>query len=69
MSHMLADTTSELLGMADLIGVDRKWIQNKGTHREHFDVCETKRQMALRNGAIEVSRREVATLLKARRAS
>ena len=39
MCHMVADTTAELLAMADTIGVARKWIQGAGTYREHFDVC------------------------------
>ena len=39
MCHMMADTTEELLAMADKIGVDRKWLQAAGTKREHFDIC------------------------------
>lgn len=58
MCHMGADTTEELLAMADLIGVQRKWIQSAGTWREHFDICLTKRARAVRLGAIEVTQRE-----------
>jgi hypothetical protein len=39
MSHMVADTTDELLKMADAIGVKRKWIQHPDTCNEHFDIC------------------------------
>jgi hypothetical protein len=64
MSHMIADTSEELLAMVDAIGVARKWIQYKGTHREHFDVCATKRAKAIELGAIEVSMRELVLMQK-----
>lgn len=60
MSHLCADTTEELLEMADRIKVARKWIQNPGTHREHFDICQSKRALAVGFGAEEVSARELA---------
>jgi hypothetical protein len=53
MCHMIADTTEELLEMADKIGVQRKWIQEEGTKREHFDICLEKRALAVKNGAQE----------------
>ena len=58
MCHMAADTTEELLAMADKIGVQRKWLQHPGTWREHFDICKAKRALAVKFGAIEVSQRE-----------
>ncbi len=67
MCHMLADSTEELLAMADTIGVDRKWLQDAGTHREHFDVCKAKREMAVRAGAKEIGWRDVAKLMKSKR--
>lgn len=67
MCHMLADSREELLAMADLIGVDRKWLQKSGTAQEHFDIAMTKRALAIANGAISVSRRELGEMLKARR--
>ena len=51
MCHMVADSTEELLSMADTIGVQRKWIQCAGTHREHFDICLSKRAKAMAAGA------------------
>jgi hypothetical protein len=60
MCHMRADSTEELLAMADRIGVARKWIQYPGTFREHFDVCLSARAQAVANGAIEVTMREMA---------
>lgn len=52
---MIADTTEELLAMADKIGVQRKWIQDKGTYLEHFDICLSKRAKAVQLGAKEIS--------------
>lgn len=62
MNHMMADTTEELLAMADTIGVARKWIQEAGTPREHFDVCLSMKKKALALGATEVGWREIANL-------
>lgn len=60
MSHMVADTTEELLAMADKIGVARKWLQYPGTDREHFDIALSKRTLAVKHGAIEITMRELA---------
>ena len=62
MCHMMADTTEELLEMADKIGVKRKWIQSAGTWREHFDICLSMRAKAVKFGAIEKSSRELVML-------
>lgn len=67
MCHMIADTTEELLAMADKIGVQRKWIQCAGTCKEHFDICKSKRVLAVRNGAKEVSQVELAKIIMEKR--
>jgi len=54
MSHLMADTKEELLVMVDKIGVQGKWIQNEGQWHEHFDICISKRNKAIENGAIEI---------------
>lgn len=66
MCHMVADTTSELLEMADKIGVQRKWIQDAGTNREHFDICLSKRKKAVALGAKQISMRELAAFTRSR---
>jgi hypothetical protein len=66
MCHMIADTTAELLAMADTIGVNRKWIQKVGMPSEHFDICKSKRAAAIRAGAIEISMRELALKIRDR---
>lgn len=56
MCHMTADTHGELVEMADRIGVARKWIQHAGNPvYEHFDIALSKRSLAVRAGAVEVS--------------
>jgi hypothetical protein len=62
MCHMIADTQQELLEMADKIGVQRKWIQDYGTPREHFDIALVKRRLAVHFGAKEITMRELAII-------
>lgn len=66
MSHMIADTTEELLTMADKIGVKRKWLQHPGTCNEHFDICLAMRAKAVELGAVEINYREYATEIQKR---
>ncbi len=51
MCHMMADSMEELHAMADKIGVARKWAQM--TRMPHYDICKSKRSLAVRYGAIE----------------
>ena len=67
MAHMIADTTDELLAMADQIGVARRHIQHAGTAREHFDICRSKRGAAVEAGAIPVTPRELVAKIQKRR--
>lgn len=70
MCHMFADSTEELLAMADKIGVQRKWIQKAGTIREHFDICLSKRARAVGMGAVEISYpSDVAELITRRKST
>ena len=66
MCHMIADSSGELLAMADRIGVARRWIQYPGTYREHFDIALSKRALAVKVGAVEITWRELGEKLKAR---
>lgn len=67
MCHMLADTTEELLSMAEKIGVQRKWIQCPGTPKEHFDICLSKRTKALKLGAIDADREKIVSVVRGKR--
>ncbi len=63
MCHMLADSTAELLAMADQLGVARRWIQDEGTYREHFDICLSKRRLAVHLGAQEITTAQLVDML------
>lgn len=67
MSHMAADTTEELLAMADKIGVNQKWIQKPGTTQEHFDICLAKRKLAVAAGAKEITWMEMGRFVLSRK--
>ena len=67
MCHMIADTDAELLEMAARLGVARRWHQDPGTYRSHFDLCLTKRAQAVQAGAIEITQRECGRMIFARR--
>lgn len=62
MSHMLADSVEELHAMADKIGLKRKWFQSERT--PHYDLCQAKKRLAIKHGAIEVDRKKVVELIK-----
>jgi len=59
MSHMIADTENELHAMAALIGVARKWYQG-----DHYDIAMSKRDLAIAQGAKEVTMRQLACMLR-----
>jgi hypothetical protein len=67
MCHMIADTRDELLAMVRQIGVQEKWIQKAGTYREHFDICLSKRALAVKAGAKEIGMGELADIMKRKR--
>lgn len=62
MCHMIADTEAELHVMADRIGVARKWYQG-----DHYDIALSKRALAVRYGAREITLRQLACMSALRR--
>lgn len=63
MVHMLADSDSELHEMADKIGVNRKWWQSpEKTSGSHYDICLSKKALAIKNGAIEITWRQASAM-------
>lgn len=61
MSHMIADTLEELHAMADKIGVDRRWFQDKSSG-PHYDITMTKRALAVKAGAVEITLRQCSAM-------
>lgn len=57
MCHMLADTDAELHAMAKKIGVKRKWYQV-----DHYDICLSKRKLAVKHGAKIIPLRTMALM-------
>jgi len=69
MCHMVADTDDELHAMADRIGVARRWHQKPGTPHSHYDICKSKRALAVSAGAQEIGNRELVEIIRRKRAS
>lgn len=68
MSHMVADTVKELHEMADKIGVSRAHYQGPPkTINPHYDICLSKRALAVKHGAKECTMREGLKIMQAMR--
>lgn len=62
MCHMVADTLPELHEMADKIGINRKWFQNKKL--PHYDICLSKKELAIQNGAEVIGIHKMAEIIE-----
>lgn len=62
MSHMIADTDTELHAMADRIGIARRWHQG-----DHYDVSQSRRAAAIAAGAVAIARRQLSAMALVRR--
>lgn len=67
MSHMFADTSEELRDMCRKIGFNLKWLQHPGTWKEHVDISLGLRAKAVQAGAVEVTMRDYARMIRNRR--
>lgn len=50
----MADTSDELAAFANQLGLNPAWLQHPGKPTEHYDVIATKRQEALKLGAVSI---------------
>lgn len=66
MYHMIADTDAELHEMAARIGVARRWWQAP-PHDSHYDIAKGKRALAIQAGAVPITDRQAATMVRRRR--
>lgn len=53
--HMWADDVDDLHAMAAKIGMRRDWFQDKHPMMLHYDLSQTRRKLAIANGAVEMS--------------
>jgi hypothetical protein len=60
--HMIADSDDELRRMARQIGVAQRWHQG-----DHFDICLSKRDLAVTLGAVQIIWRQCAAMNARRR--
>ena len=67
MSHLIADSDDELHAMVDKIGVQRRWFQHPGTPGRHYDIAKAKRQLAIEFGAVPVTMRQCAAMVRRRK--
>lgn len=67
MCHMLADSDEELHEMAARIGVARRWHQKPGTPRSHYDICLSKKALALAAGAVAITWKQASAMTARRR--
>ncbi len=61
MSHMMADSDVELDAFAEQLGLQTSW-----RHGDHYDVSRSKRAMAIKMGAVEVSARDLVVMRRER---
>jgi hypothetical protein len=67
MCHMIATDDDELHAMADRIGVARRWHQAPPAHSSHYDICQTKKALAIKAGAIPITWRQAGCMNLRRR--
>jgi hypothetical protein len=68
MCHMIASSDLELHAMATRIGVARKWWQSPAkTSGSHYDIALSKRALAVKYGAVEITLRQCAAMNLRRR--
>jgi hypothetical protein len=63
MCHMIADTLEQLHAMADYIGVARRHFQAHA-RIPHYDICKSKRTIAIGAGAQALNRREFVQVMR-----
>ena len=65
--HMVSDAPSgddgELMQFAASIGLKYAWMQKAGKSDAHFDVVPSKKELAIKRGAIPITTKQVGRLL------
>jgi hypothetical protein len=72
-AHLVSDLhgeegTRELVAFGARLGMRERWLQSRGTYREHFDLFGRLVDDARAAGAVELNRRDFVGILRAKRA-
>lgn len=62
MSHLAADSLEELHEAAKSIGLREEWFQ--AGHLPHYDLCQSKKRLAIRQGAVRISTKELIAVIR-----
>ena len=60
MCHMIGSDEAELHSMAERIGMRREWFQRG----DHYDVPQHRKAQAVAAGAVEITRRQAALMIR-----
>jgi hypothetical protein len=68
-SHLIADTTDELHAFAGRLGLERGLFHRRPERpwKDHYDIPEAQRRVAIGRGARPITSREAAVMLRAKR--
>lgn len=64
--HMLADDEVALHDVAARIGIKREYHEGPPDHTSHYNIAQTKRALAVKAGAVEITRRQAAAMVRRR---
>jgi hypothetical protein len=60
--HLFSDDVEELHAFAGSLGLKRSWFQNRPRF-PHYDLVPSKRALAVKKGAVQVTRDEMVNLM------
>jgi hypothetical protein len=67
-AHLISDVgRGELLRFGEELGMREKWLHNKGTPKEHFDLFDAWIGFAMMQGAIKVSQKQFFEIIQEKR--
>lgn len=68
MSHLIADTPQELMDAESRLGIPEGSIQHAGTPKEHLDVSQSKRDLAIKRlNAKPITQKQMVYLIRQKR--
>lgn len=67
--HLMADSEDELHAFADRLGLKREWAQITGHPFPHYDLTGSKRLLAVRLGAVQMTAIGLVKLFRERKSA